>query len=120
MRAFGKETNMKMSEFLESELFVFFDILLTEWVSLSEMTEEEKKENPTCETTGGYLKEYEYKKAWSNWWAKNKSDEMIERIKRLPNFDEKIFAEITGIDVAVEDPKEKIVVDGVVYIKEKN
>lgn len=103
MRAFNKETNIKMSEFLNSQLYIYFDILLTEWIDSPNMTEDEKKENQTHETTGGYLKKYEYKEAWSNWWLKNKSDEMIERINKLPNFDSKIFEEITGIDISVKE-----------------
>jgi hypothetical protein len=112
MRAFGKESDMTMTEFLDSELWIDFDIPLNVWVELSGMTDAEKAANPSCETTGGYLKTHEYKEAWAIWWEKNRSDEMTERIKKLPNFDPAIFEEITGIKI---DETEIIEVNGKRY-----
>ena len=60
------------------------------------MTEEEKQQHPEYKTTNGYLKTYTYKQAWTNLWKKlNKDDK--QAIKDLPNFDKKVFKEITGI-----------------------
>ena len=49
-------------------------------------------------TTGGYLKTYTYKQAWANLWKKLNKEEK-QAIKDLPNFDKKVFKEITGITV---------------------
>jgi hypothetical protein len=78
MRSFNKPCKMTMSEFLESDLYIVFDVRLTEWID-------------------NQLVVYGYKEAWSKWWEANKSPEMVERIKKLPNFDVAIFEEITGI-----------------------
>ena len=106
MRSFNKEADITLSEFQDSERYISFEILLTKWVELKDMTSKEKSDNPTSETTGGYLKTYEHKEAWSNWWEKNRSEEMIERIKKLPNFDAEIFEEITGIKI--DEPQEVV------------
>ena len=88
LRAFNEESSITMSEWVQSENFIRFDILLTEWI-------------------GNQLVVYDYKEAWSNWWAKSKSEEMTARIKKLPNFDAAIFEEITGI--AIDGEPEKVI-----------
>jgi len=70
MYAFNKPTKIKFSEWINSDSYIYFDIDLTDKT---------------------------YKEAWKEWWKKNKSEEMIKRIKRLPNFDAEIFFKITGI-----------------------
>ncbi len=62
------------------------------------MTDDEKKKHPEAETTGGYLRKSDTKKAVNEWWKKLDTEDK-EEIKALPNFDRKIFKEITGIDV---------------------
>lgn len=99
MRAFNKETKIKMSDFLNSEDYIYFDIPLNELIYSENMTDQEKKDHPKHETTGGYLKTLEYKDAWKEWWKENKSEEMIAKIKKLPNFDSEIFKSITGIEI---------------------
>jgi len=74
MRMFNKETNMTYSEWVQSDLYICFDT------------------NITGKT---------YKEVWKEWWKDNKLDDMIERIKRLPNFDKNIFYKITGINIDV-------------------
>ena len=103
MRAFNRETDMTMSEFMKSDYYIDFDIPLNEWIPKKDMTEEEKEEHPEYKTTGGYLKQREYKEAWAEWWKRNKSEKMKERIKSLPNFNADIFEEITGIRIDDED-----------------
>ena len=69
----------------------------TIWVPSERMTDEEKKENKSHETTGGFLREVSLKQAWINMWgnlSKNDKDVFIS----LPNFDWAIFTEITGIE----------------------
>ena len=68
------------------------------WVYSENMTDDEKKEHPEHDVTGGFLKEFNYSKKRQNWWdGLNKSDK--EKIKSLPNFDKQKFERITGIKV---------------------
>ena len=67
---------------------------LNEWICLKDMSDEEKKDNPSCEITGGYLKKVSYKEAWQKC-----PSEFIEKVKKLKNFDVGKFEEITGLKV---------------------
>lgn len=62
------------------------------------MTEREKEDNPNCKTAGGYLKTLEYKEAWRLAYE-SATQEDIELLKALPNFDVDVFEEISGIRV---------------------
>ena len=62
------------------------------------MTDEEKETHPDYETTGGYLKTVDFKTACGMMWD-NLTDDEKEAVKQIPNFDAKIFEEITGIKV---------------------
>ena len=101
MRIFNKQSDLTYSEWLNSNLYVYFNIPLNVFIGSSEMTDEEKKENPEWKTCGGYLKTLEYKEAWAKWWEENKDEH--DKVKKLPNFNAEIFKEITGIDVEVKD-----------------
>ena len=68
------------------------------WIESGMMTDEEKAENPTHKTTGGYIKKLSYKDAWAVFWRKT-SDENKKKVLALPNFDASIFEEITGIRI---------------------
>jgi len=70
MRAFNKQTKIKYSNWINSENYICFNL---------------------------NLKNKTNKEAWLEWWDKNKSLEMVEKIKKFPNFNAKIFEEITGI-----------------------
>jgi len=74
------------------------------------MSDEEKEENPTYKTTAGYLKVYDYKEAFQAAFDKA-SDEEIEQLKALPNFDADVLKEISGIDIRDRD-KVKVVANG--------
>ena len=74
----------------------FINISSTKWISFSEMTDQEKIENSSALICDGYLKKYTYKEAWANSF-KNATVEDIKLLKALPNFDAKVFEEITGI-----------------------
>ena len=63
---------------------------LNKWISKCTMSAKEKKDNPTYKITGGYLKTLSYKEAWAN-----VPQEIIDKIKKLKNFDEKVFFSIT-------------------------
>ena len=69
-----------------------------QWVYSDKMTEEEKEQHPKYKTTGGYLKKRNKSECNQLWWD-NLSDCNKNVIKSLPNFNAKIFKEITGIDI---------------------
>ena len=76
--------------------FIFFD--LTQWVSEEDMTDEEKAKHPHFHVTRGYLKSIFHKDAWKRAWG-SASEEDKKKLLALPNFDAKVFKEISGIDV---------------------
>ena len=71
------------------------------------MTDEEKANNETCKTTGGYLKEYEYKEAFQASYNKASVEDKA-LLLALPNFDADVFFEISGIDVRKPDNSKEI------------
>ena len=96
VRMFNKDTGLKVSEInIPSWMW---DLELTKWVSFDDMTEEEKVERPKAYICDGYLKTTDYKDAWKILW-KSISGEQRKEVKSLPNFDKKVFKEITGITV---------------------
>ena len=94
LRMFGKSTEIKLSEFS----IPYIHLPITEWIPDLEMTEQEKKENPKFYVSKGYLKTNDYKTAWSIAWEQS-SETKKQEFLTLPNFDAKIFEEITGITV---------------------
>lgn len=64
--------------------------------------EDHKKEIETC---GGFLKTLDYKEAWRLAWNKASKEEHLEMLK-LPNWDNEVFKEISGIDAEAEIAKE--------------
>lgn len=68
------------------------------YVRLNDMTDEERKKHPEAETTSGYLRKMDNTEAVNEWWKKLK-EENKEIILSMPNFDRRIFKQITGIDV---------------------
>lgn len=83
-----------------------FKLPVSVWVDKKDMSEQEKKDYTICEQIGGYLKVLSYKDAWKEGWE-NASKEFKDWVKGLPNFDAKIFEEITGIDINVCDVLKK-------------
>ena len=65
------------------------------------MSSKEKNKHPECDAIGGYLKTYSYKEAFRKSFekAKRKPDwqKQLALLKAIPNFDVKIFEEISGI-----------------------
>lgn len=91
---FNKETNLKIEE-----IDVPYIILpVSEFIFETNMTSEEKTNNPLYRTTGGYVKKLSYKDAWKTAWGNLKQD-VKDQFTKLPNFDADIFLEITGIDL---------------------
>ena len=69
-----------------------------EWIYLEDMTDEEKEQHPEAKTTGGYLKILDESECGQLWWN-GLNDRQKAVIKALPNFDQFIFEEITGIKI---------------------
>ena len=95
---FDKSTKIKPWDYTFPNFF-FLDT--TKWIYIDNMTPEERKEHPEADTIGGYLQKIEYKEAWKRAWNWASEKEKKETLK-LPNFDNKKFLEITGIDVKKE------------------
>ena len=75
------------------------------WVYTEDMTDEEKEKHPEHETTGGFLRTRSKSSERQTWW-KRLDERRKKEVKSIPNFDAKIFKEITGIDVSESDIKE--------------
>ena len=68
------------------------------WVYSENMTDDEKKQHPEHDVTGGFLKEFDYSKNRQNWWDGLDMDDK-KTIKSLPNFDKEKFERIVGIKI---------------------
>ncbi len=103
VRMFNKQTNLKFGE-IKIPNWCYFD--LTVWVSHDTATEKEKAEHKNeIETCGGFLKTLEYKEAWRLAWDKVSKKEH-KKLFDLPNWNNEVFKEITGIDAEAEIAKE--------------
>ena len=71
---------------------------VVEWINFSDMTDEEKKNHPEAETTGGYLKVLDESENAQIWWD-DLDEYNREIIKALPNFDKEIFEQIVGVKI---------------------
>ena len=111
--AFNKLCNRDQWAQADIPSWLYFN--LTEWVDKEDMTDLEKQDHPTYETTGGYLKVYEYQEAWKKSYDNATREEQL-KIKSLPNFDAEVFYEISGIkiDEILSNPKE-ITIEGATY-----
>ena len=70
-----------------------------DWVETSVMLDEEKDANKAHETIGGFLRKTKVtREDKQKWWDGLKESEK-DAVKALPNFDARIFEEITGIKV---------------------
>lgn len=111
---FNRDTGKKRSEIS----IPYIKLPVTIWVTDSSMSDEEKKNNPKFFVAGGYLKKLSYKEAWAQAW-KELSKETRQQFLDLPNFDAKIFEEITGINVSESEPQscegKVVTIDGKKY-----
>ena len=93
---FNKPTDVKLDD-IDFPLFLYFD--LTVWVWKDDATEEEKDEHKNeIETQGGFLKALRYKEAFRKAWDEASKEEH-KKLLKLPNWDNEVFKEISGIDV---------------------
>ena len=103
VRMFNKDTNYKRDDLIFPP-FLYFG--LTVWVSHDTATDEEKKEHKQeIEVCGGFLKKLDYKDAFRISWNKASPDEH-KKLLSLPNWDNDIFKEISGIDAEAEIARE--------------
>ena len=104
VRMFNKDTNNKRED-LSFPSFLYFD--LTVWVSHDTATDEEKKvHKQEIEVCGGFLKKLDYKEAFRISWNKASLEEH-KKLLALPNWNNEIFKEISGIDAEAEIAKEE-------------
>jgi hypothetical protein len=99
MRFFNKDSEYTYSEFSKKFSFVYPDLKITTWVSYKDLPKDEQTTD--TKNMDGKLKTLTYKEAWAEYWARA-SDEDKKWFQNLPNFDEKLFEEITGIKVNQE------------------
>lgn len=66
---------------------------ILEWIGTRLMSEQEKKDFPSNSTTGGFLRKTDRQ----DWRKLTKEDKAF--IKALPNFDDAVFKQITGISL---------------------
>jgi len=71
---------------------------VNEWVDFEDMTKEEKQEYNTSKYTGGFMRNMDYKKAFTESMKKATKEE-IEQVKKLPNFDADVFYKISGFKI---------------------
>ena len=104
VRIFNKETNIPLDD-IDFPSFLYFN--LTVWVSHDTATEEEKEAHKTeIETCGGFLKTLSYKEAFRIAWNKASKEEH-KKLLKLPNWNNEIFKDISGIDAEDEIAKEE-------------
>ena len=106
---FNKQTNLDFGSIIFPNFFYFN---LIEWIDESKMSDKEKITYPSYVTTGGYLKVKTYHEAWRESWEKAPLEDK-RKVMALPNWDNEIFKEISGIDVEKELSSPKRTVDDV-------
>ena len=98
---FNKPSDWTYNDWLRSDARYLLNRIpknVVEWIYSEDMTDEEKAEHPTHETTGGYLKVLDESDCGQLWWG-SLSDRQKNIIKALPNFDPEIFFQCTGVRV---------------------
>lgn len=104
VRIFGKETDVKKED-IDFPCWLYFD--LTQWVSYDTATDKEKKEHKNeIEISGGFLKTLTYKEAFRLAWSKAEFSER-KKLFSLPNWNNEIFMQISGIDAEKEIAEEE-------------
>ncbi len=97
---FNKPCKRVVWEEVGKPSFLYFD--LTVWVHFSDMSGEEKAENPKAKNVGGFIKTLGYKEAFQRSYNSLPHEEKIRQtaqLKALPNFDADVFFEISGIRI---------------------
>ena len=96
---FNKQVEKSVLAHIEFPEFMCFTLI--EWIPDYKMSQQEKERHPEYVTTGGYLKEYTYKEAFRKSFEKARRkpnwSKQRQKLLDLPNFDAKVFEEISGI-----------------------
>ena len=90
----------------------------TTWVITYKMTDKEKVDNPTHETTNGYLRVNDMKEQWRRAYE-GAAPEDIQAVRDLPAFDYDVFEDITGLDLREKQAAcegREVEIDGVTYV----
>ena len=98
---FNKPTDWTYRNWIDSDAHHLLDCIqknVVEWIFESDMSDEEKVDNPTYKCTGGYLKMLNESECCQRWWD-SLSESNRNVIRNMPNFDAEIFKEITGIRI---------------------
>lgn len=97
---FNKPTNMSRNDIynLEGMQVLRYNFQSSNWIYSGKMSAEEKAEHPEHRITSGYLKTVDFKTACKMMWDKL-DEEKRQAVIELPNFDAKVFEDITGINV---------------------
>ena len=104
IRMFNKRISMKEFRSIKIPDFLYFKTVI--WVPRSKASKEEKSQYAKeIRTLGGFNKELSYKEAFRLAWD-NASKEEHKALLNLPNWNNKIFKEISGIDAESEIEKE--------------
>ena len=96
---FNKLSDVTYCEWLESSARYLLNQIpkdVVKWIYSKDMTDEEKEQHPTHETTGGYLKILNESECGQLWWN-GLPDYQKNIIKEIPNFDADVFFQCTGI-----------------------
>jgi len=99
VRVFGAMVNRASWENAQKPELIYFNV--SNFVYSSEMTDDEKKQNPSCETTGGFIRTTPYREGFTaSYNAASAADKLL--LYALPKFNAKIFEKISGVDVTVD------------------
>ena len=102
---FNKPTKIKREDIIFPK-FLYFS--LTEWVTKEDATKEEKRKyKKELKTCGGFLKRLDYKTAFRIAWNKAPYEEH-KMLLDLPNWDNEVFKEISGIDAEKKIEEERV------------
>jgi hypothetical protein len=90
----------------------------TTWINESEMSDQEKIDNPTFNTCAGYLRQNDWMAEWKKAFA-GATAEDVQKARDLPGFDAGIFKEITGLDLSIKEPcaPPSVTINGIKYVR---
>ena len=98
---FNNQSDMTYYDWMHSDARYLLNQIpkkVVEWICSEDMTDAEKAEHPTHETTGGYLKVLDEPECGQLWWD-GLADYKKDIIRSIPNFNPEIFEQCTGIKV---------------------
>ena len=98
---FNKPSDITYRDWLDSDARYLLNQIpkdVVKWIYSDDMTDEEKTAHTEHKTTSGYMKVLDESECSQIWWDELDNSQK-EIIKSMPNFNESIFEEITGIKV---------------------